>query len=82
MSNMDGTLTVLDHEPSRCIGAVLWFDDAKGYGFVLYDEVQHFVHYSQIDMPGFKTLGAGAMVSFMRCNGPRGPFCADVRVVS
>lgn len=69
-------------EASRKVrGAVLWFNDARGYGFVLYDETQHFVHYSQIDMDGFKSLEAGQIVSFVRKFGERGWLCENVEVV-
>jgi len=74
----DGPLTV---EPARVLGAVLWFSDAKGYGFVLYNEVQHFVHYSEIRMDGFKSLQPGQLVTFVAEDGPRGAFCSDVRLV-
>lgn len=46
-------------------GTVKWFNDAKGYGFIAQetgDDV--FVHFSSIEMPGFKTLAEGQAVEF------------------
>lgn len=47
-------------------GKVKWFDDAKGYGFIVCDnrEGDIFVHYSQIMGEGFKTLAENQRVEF------------------
>ena len=46
-------------------GTVKWFSDKKGYGFIAQESGQDiFVHYSSIEMPGFKTLSEGETVSF------------------
>lgn len=47
-------------------GKVKWFNNAKGYGFVRPDEGGEdlFVHYSYIQMDGFKSLKAGQPVSY------------------
>lgn len=46
-------------------GQVKWFNAQKSYGFIIgEDEKDYFVHYSQIQMEGFKTLSEGDMVSF------------------
>lgn len=46
-------------------GQVKWFDAQKGYGFIIgEDEKDYFVHYTQIQMEGFKTLSEGDIVSF------------------
>lgn len=82
MSDLDGALLVDVDEPMRVTGQVLWFNDARGYGFVLYNDVQHFVHYSVIRMEGFKTLEEGQLVEFEPCLGSRGAYCANVQVVS
>ena len=46
-------------------GTVKWFSVRKGFGFLTgEDEEDHFVHYSNIIMDGFKTLKAGQEVTF------------------
>ena len=46
-------------------GTVKWFDVRKGYGFISdEDGVDCFVHFSNINMEGFKRLKAGQTVSF------------------
>ncbi len=46
-------------------GVVKWFDDKKGYGFIAQEGGGDiFVHYSSINMPGFKGLAEGGRVSF------------------
>ena len=47
-------------------GRIKWFNDAKGYGFIEQPEGQEdvFVHFSAINMEGFKTLAEGQEVEF------------------
>lgn len=47
-------------------GVVKWFNNAKGYGFILSekDSQDVFVHYSSIDMGGYRTLRTGQEVFF------------------
>ena len=47
-------------------GTVKWFNNAKGYGFILSDDTYEdlFAHYSVIDMDGYRTLKAGQTVKF------------------
>ena len=56
------------------IGKVKWFNNAKGYGFILPDEGGEdlFAHYSAIQMTGYKTLKAGQEVEFEIVEGPKG----------
>lgn len=41
---------------TKAKGMVKWFDDAKGYGFVTYKDIDYFVHFSSIRMKGHRTL--------------------------
>lgn len=61
-------------------GSVKWFNNAKGYGFIQTEEHDEdiFVHYSQINDDGFKTLKAGETVDFKLCRGPKGLHAEDV----
>jgi CspA family cold shock protein len=55
-------------------GIVKWFNNAKGYGFILPDggSPDVFAHYSAINMEGYKTLKAGQPVRFQVEAGPKG----------
>ena len=62
-------------------GTVKWFNDAKGFGFLTPDEAGEdlFVHFSGINMPGFKTLAEGQRVSFDVIEGPKGKQAANIQ---
>lgn len=55
-------------------GIVKWFNNAKGYGFVTPDDGEQdvFVHFSSIDMEGYRTLKEGQRVEFEVEAGPKG----------
>ena len=55
-------------------GQVKWFNNAKGFGFILPDDggADLFAHYSAISMDGYKTLKAGQLVTFDAVDGPKG----------
>ena len=60
-------------------GKVKWFNDAKGFGFIEQDGgLDVFVHYSAIQMDGFKTLKQGQDVEFEVKDGEKGPQATNV----
>lgn len=60
-------------------GTVKWFNEEKGFGFITADSGQDlFVHYSQIQKQGFKTLVEGEKVQFKAVEGARGLQAEDV----
>jgi len=60
-------------------GRVKWFSAQKGYGFIEVDgSGDVFVHYSAIQMPGFKTLEEGQQVQFELNEGDKGPNASNV----
>lgn len=60
-------------------GKVKWFNAEKGYGFITTDEGKDvFVHYSAIQIDGFKTLDDGDAVSFEVAQSDRGEQAANV----
>ena len=62
-------------------GKVKWFNNAKGYGFILPQDGSEdlFVHYSAIEMDGYKTLKAGQDVQFDVVEGPKGLHAVNIR---
>ncbi|MBN2171296.1 MAG: cold shock domain-containing protein [Candidatus Krumholzibacteriota bacterium] len=66
----------------RQTGKVKWFDESKGYGFIVQESGQEvFFHFSQIQMEGFRTLAAGQAVEFEVNEGPKGPQAVKVMPV-
>ena len=65
-------------------GKVKWFNNTKGYGFLNLngDSEDYFVHYSSIEMDGYKSLKAGQTVSFELHTGEKGKNAINVRLVS
>ena len=64
-------------------GVVKWFNNAKGYGFVLADEngKDVFAHYSAIDVEGYRTLRAGQCVAFDSIEGPKGLHAVSIKIL-
>ena len=60
-------------------GTVKWFNNQKGYGFISDEEGNDiFVHYSGLQMDGFKTLDEGQQVEFDVTEGTKGPQAVNV----
>ena len=62
-------------------GQVKWFNNAKGYGFILPDDGGEdlFAHFSSIDMDGYKSLKAGESVEFEVLEGPKGIHAINIK---
>jgi CspA family cold shock protein len=66
----------------RIQGTVKWFNTVKGYGFIGRDEGDDvFVHFSAIQMDGYRKLEEGQNVEFVIEEGPKGLQAAQVTVI-
>jgi CspA family cold shock protein len=63
-------------------GEVKWFNNTKGWGFILLEETGEdiFVHFSAINGTGYKTLVAGQSVIFDLQKGDRGLHAINVAI--
>lgn len=60
-------------------GTVKWFNNQKGYGFISDEQGNDvFVHYSGLNMDGFKSLEEGAQVEYDVVEGAKGPQAVNV----
>ena len=63
-------------------GKVKWFNAAKGYGFITGDDGKEvFVHFSAIQVDGYKTLDEGQDVEYEVNDGDKGPQAVDVKKI-
>ena len=64
-------------------GTVKWFNDEKGFGFITPEGGGEdcFVHHSEIQAQGFRSLEEGQKVEFEQVQGPKGPAAENVRPV-
>ncbi len=68
--------------PQREMGRVKWFNEKKGFGFIICDSDEVFVHYKDIDPqnPGFKTLNENDNVTFIKEKSPKGYKAQEVMI--
>jgi len=60
-------------------GKVKWFSDSKGFGFIEADDgTDVFVHHSEVQAKGFKSLSEGDAVTFEIVQGDKGPRATNV----
>jgi CspA family cold shock protein len=64
-------------------GVVKWFSSEKGYGFITPDDGSKdlFVHFSEIQGSGYRSLDEGQRVSFEAQEGQKGPQAAQVNPI-
>ena len=62
-------------------GTVKWFNQAKGYGFIVPDEGGQdvFVHVSAIEQAGLSSLTDGQKISYKVVSNPRGEKVVDLQ---
>jgi len=64
-------------------GTVIRFNKIKGYGFITPDngDTEVFVHFSEVQTPGYKELKEGQLVSYILKQGERGDFASQVQLI-
>ena len=63
-------------------GTVKWFNNQKGFGFISDEEGNDvFVHYTGLNMDGFKSLTEGQAVAYEVVNGEKGPLATNVTIL-
>lgn len=64
------------------VGTVKWFSEEKGYGFLSREDGEDvFIHYSEIQGDGFRTLREGEKVEFEITQGKKGPQAVNAKRV-
>ena len=64
-------------------GTVKRFNKIKGYGFILADEgdAEVFVHFSEVEIAGYKELQLGQRISYVLEKGERGHYATKVKLI-
>ncbi len=62
-------------------GQVKWFNNSKGFGFIIADDKEYFVHYNHILCDGYKSLNEGDTVKFKAAKSDKGICAEEVEVV-
>ena len=63
-------------------GRVKWFNNDKGYGFIGFKQDEDiFVHYSAIELDGYKTLSEGQLVEFKLIETSKGYQAINVKLI-
>lgn len=69
----------------RVEGKVKWFSNDRGYGFAVLEDVPHaeeyFIHYSVINMEGYRTLKAKQPISFILKDTDKGIQATDIELL-
>ena len=79
MQAIVNTIARQNSEVSKMKGTVKWFNNQKGYGFISDEEGNDvFVHFSGLNMEGFKSLDEGQEVEFDVVQGAKGPQATNV----
>jgi cold shock protein len=63
------------------LGKVKWFNEKKGFGFIVANNKDYFVYFKQIKATGFKTLAENAIVEFDAAMGEKGAEAHNVTVI-
>lgn len=71
-------------DSKRVTGKVRWFSSDKGFGFAVTDndpDTEYFIHFSVINMEGYKTLKAKQPITFVISDTEKGVQAIDVKLV-
>lgn len=79
----EGTQSKMKTSVARLTGTVKWFAEKKGYGFIQRDDGEGdlFVHYSELEGKGYRSLQEGQRVEFEIANGKKGLKAVQVVVL-
>ncbi len=70
-----------EYMSNKIQGTVKWFNDAKGFGFIVAGDKEYFAHFSAILSDGYKTLEEGAKVLFTPKQSAKGIQAEEIEVV-